>query len=116
MSDPRAGQSPLGTVRKFRRTLAPGVELNNMLLPPEARRSQPFTLDMATIEIGHSLARHSHEQREVWVVTHGSGQLHRGDEDLSIGPGDIVYFQPGVEHQLDNVGDEALRLVSVYWA
>jgi mannose-6-phosphate isomerase-like protein (cupin superfamily) len=41
--------------------------------------------------------------------------LHRGDEVFDVHPGDVVLFQPGVEHELSNTCDEPLRLVSVYW-
>jgi quercetin dioxygenase-like cupin family protein len=102
-------------VRKFDRALAPGVVLHDLILPRALAREMPCTVNTAVLEAGAELPRHSHPQTEIWVITAGSGRLERGGETFEISEGDVVVFEPEVEHRLSNTGGGELRLVSVYW-
>lgn len=106
---------PQGPVRKFPRPLAPGVTLNDLVLPPALGREMPFVLNTASVEAGAELPFHSHTQREIWVVASGHGVLNRGEDTFEIGEGDVVFFESGTPHHLRNTGEADLRLVSVYW-
>ena len=105
-----------GTVRKFGRPLAAGVTLDDLVLPRAQKEQMPFVLNTAQVEVGARLPLHSHSEREIWVITNGSGTLHRDAEAFDVCPGDVVLFQPGVEHELVNTCAEPIRLVSVYWS
>ncbi|MEV4556227.1 cupin domain-containing protein [Kitasatospora sp. NPDC049285] len=116
MSAPeRTARQGAGPVRKFGRPLAPGVVLHDLLLPPAVGRAMPCTLNTAVVAAGAELPRHSHPQTEIWVVAAGRGRLERGPEVFDIAEGDVVVFEPEVEHRLRNTGGTDLRLVSVYW-
>lgn len=104
-----------GPVRKFSREIAPGVVLHDLVLGPAAPAQMPFVINTARVEPGACLPLHHHDQDEIWVVSSGTGTLRRGEETLTIGPGDVLHFWPDVEHQLTNDVAEPIVLVSVYW-
>jgi mannose-6-phosphate isomerase-like protein (cupin superfamily) len=114
-TNPARARGTGGKVRKFGRPLAPGVTLNDLVFPPSFGSSMGFTLNTAVVAIGAELPLHSHDQREVWVIMSGRGVLDRGEETFEIATGDVLLFEPNVEHHLTNVGAEELHLVSVYW-
>lgn len=110
-----ARQQRGGVLRKFPRPLAEGVTLNDLVLGSALRHDMPFVLNTACVAVGAQLPLHSHPQHEIWVIMQGHGMLQRGDEELQISEGDVVYFDPDVEHQLTNTASVELELVSVYW-
>jgi quercetin dioxygenase-like cupin family protein len=58
-----------------------------------------------TYEPGTTVARHSHPTAEqvMWIVE-GDVTMTVGDETRSLGAGDVVVVNPGVEHELHSDG------------
>jgi quercetin dioxygenase-like cupin family protein len=61
----------------------------------------------------HDLHRHPHAEEWEYVLD-GFGIKRVGDEDLQIGPGDIVFTPRGVIHGVVNTSDEVLRTIWGY--
>jgi mannose-6-phosphate isomerase-like protein (cupin superfamily) len=61
---------------------------------------------------GAQQGRHSHPPQQTYLITRGSGVMHVGDEDREVGVGDLVYIPSGVEHGIDNTGEETLTYIS----
>jgi quercetin dioxygenase-like cupin family protein len=83
-----------------------------VLIGPEdgARR---FALRYFEIAPGarSALDRHAHDHG-VYVLT-GRGRVLLGTETHEIGPGDVVYVEPGEVHQFENLGSEPLGFLCV---
>ena len=61
--------------------------------------------------MGQSGSRHAHaDSAEVWMFFAGKGTAFVGSEQMEVGPGQVVYTPPGVEHQFVNTGDEPVKL------
>ena len=56
---------------------------------------------------------HQHED-EIIVIRMGTGIATLGDNELPVGPGDIVYVPQGVWHGLRNDGHEILGMSAIY--
>jgi mannose-6-phosphate isomerase-like protein (cupin superfamily) len=72
-------------------------------------------LEQSLLELdrGASLARDSGTSDEVLFVTSGRGTLHHGGEHHDLDPEAGVLLPAGTRYELENQGDEALRVVSV---
>ncbi len=72
----------------------PGVTLH-------AIGGEQVLLCHVTYEPGTTVRRHSHETAEqvMWIVE-GDVTMTVGDDTKSLGPGDVVVVNPGVEHEL----------------
>jgi mannose-6-phosphate isomerase-like protein (cupin superfamily) len=54
-----------------------------------------------------------HTEDEIYIVTQGRGRLVTPDDDVAVGPGDVVYVPAGEEHRFADVTDD-LALVVVF--
>ncbi|HEY7691879.1 MAG TPA: cupin domain-containing protein [Gaiellaceae bacterium] len=57
---------------------------------------------------------HSHVYDEVVYVIEGEGVLHIGGEQTPIGRGTCIHLPPLVEHCLENVGSNPMRVLGVF--
>ena len=57
---------------------------------------------------------HKHEGSETIFVTHGKGKFGTKDGFVLAEPGDVIYYQPGEEHYLENVGSQTLEFIWIY--
>jgi quercetin dioxygenase-like cupin family protein len=64
------------------------------------------------VEPGARQPRHSHPPQQTYLITRGSGVMHVGDEEREVGVGNLVFIPSGVEHGIDNTGDETLTYIS----
>ena len=63
---------------------------------------------------GKGFAPHAHEKSEqVLYVVEGEAKIQLGDEERTVGPGAAVVVPKGVEHGVENVGDDPLVLMMV---
>lgn len=49
---------------------------------------------------GYRFDRHFHDCGEYWAITEGQARVAVGDEELDVGPGDLVCTPAGVEHDI----------------
>jgi quercetin dioxygenase-like cupin family protein len=79
-------------------TLFPGVRLR-------AIGGEQVLLCHVTYEPGTTVVRHSHPEAEqvMWIIE-GDLTMTVGDETKTLGAGDVVVVNPGVEHELYSEG------------
>lgn len=65
-------------------------------------------------EPGHGPRLHRHPYDETWVVVDGKLTFQLADEQLHIGPGDVVIAPPGVPHKFTNDGPGRSHLVCIH--
>jgi mannose-6-phosphate isomerase-like protein (cupin superfamily) len=63
---------------------------------------------------GQGPSPHRHPYAEVFVMLEGTAAFVLGDEERTVGPGEIVIAPPGVPHAFTNVGDGPLRQVDIH--
>lgn len=59
---------------------------------------------------------HRHEVPEIYFITSGRALWTVGDVTKEVGPGITVYTKPGAEHRMENLGDEPVNAIWVWWA
>jgi mannose-6-phosphate isomerase-like protein (cupin superfamily) len=62
---------------------------------------------------GPPLHRHPWATRE--VVVEGTLLVRLGDDDVEVGPGDLVYTPPNLVHTFVVTGDAPARLIGINW-
>ena len=69
-------------------------------------------IDFTTMPPGTTIGKHTHrsDEEEFYLILKGTGTLQLGDDEFSVGPGDLVRNPPGGTHSLRNVGDGELQL------
>ncbi|WP_374764044.1 mannose-1-phosphate guanylyltransferase/mannose-6-phosphate isomerase [Yunchengibacter salinarum] len=66
------------------------------------------------IRAGEEQALQYHQERtEHWVVVSGKATLERGEDTLTLGPGESTCLPPGVPHRLSNRTDAPVTLIEV---
>jgi len=95
-------------------TPAPFVREVRVLLSPQLQPELAATgtvVGYTEVGVGQSGSRHAHaDSAEVWMFFAGKGTAFVGSEQMEVGPGQVVYTPPGVEHQFVNTGDEPVKL------
>ncbi|WP_353171744.1 cupin domain-containing protein [Acinetobacter rudis] len=75
----------------------------------------PFELSQFTVAVdGHS-PDESHEEREIWIITSGSGQLKYKGAIYNLIAGQAVTFSPNIVHTIKNTGETTLNVISIWW-
>lgn len=65
---------------------------------------------------GESVAVHSHDEEETFIVLGGRVRLTVGGESCEIGPDDVAYIPRDVPHAIANLSEtEPFRMLDMYW-
>lgn len=72
------------------------------------------TLAFTTLEPGHVANPHSHPHEQIVYVLAGRLRFVVGDEETTVGPGDMLVVPSGVEHYAETIGDEAALDLSIF--
>ncbi len=91
------------------KTLVGGIEGGQI----EARDIQFGVWELAPKAIYH---RHAHEVPEIYFVTSGKARWTVGDETREVSAGMAIYTKPGAVHRMENLGDEPVKAIWVWWA
>jgi mannose-6-phosphate isomerase-like protein (cupin superfamily) len=75
----------------------------------------PFQAARFEVPPGATTERDAHDVAELWLVSSGDGTVNSDGTEMTVRPGDMVYFAGRVPHQITNTGSEQLRLFSVWW-
>ena len=88
---------------------------SHQLLFPENSNSSRVTITRVVLQPGAVNPRHRHASSEqIWVALSGSGQLLLADDlTAPFVAGDIVRFEDGEIHGLDNTGSSPFEYLSV---
>jgi len=69
----------------------------------------------ADMPVGEVVGEHTHaDEDQINVVISGEVLATRGDEEILMGPGSVVFVPRGVRHSLRNAGTEPARLLDLY--
>jgi mannose-6-phosphate isomerase-like protein (cupin superfamily) len=102
-------------IRKLdRAALAPENGHSQRLLPWPTLNA-PFEGAWNVVLDGTSTVMHAHHEYEIFVAVSGAAELKSGDERVPFTAGDIVFFPPGVDHQVINETGGDFEMFSVWW-
>jgi len=71
-----------------------------------------LTITRVTVDPGSSQVCHSHEPEQVYVILAGEGLMSVGDDQQTVGAGDLVHIPSNTEHGVENTGDQPLEYLS----
>jgi mannose-6-phosphate isomerase-like protein (cupin superfamily) len=57
---------------------------------------------------------HKHPYEEVFVTLEGQARVVVGDDELAVGPGDVVIVPPDTPHAFTNTGQGQLRQIDIH--
>ena len=88
-----------------------GSEIRELMHPTEhGNTNQSFA--EATVPVGSQTQRHKHIQtEEIYHVTQGVGLMSLGERQFEVRDGDTVCIQPGVAHNIKNLGEVPLKIL-----
>jgi quercetin dioxygenase-like cupin family protein len=72
------------------------------------------TLAFTTLDPGHAPNPHSHPHEQIVYILSGSLRFTAGDEQVTVGPGDMLVIPPGTEHWAETIGSEPALDLSVF--
>ncbi len=93
-----------------RTALPNGGELSEV----DAGTSKDICILEATVPAGHATGVHAHAGDEHHVILAGRWRLTQGEHVTELGPGDYLAWDPTVPHDVQNIGDEAGRMLVIY--
>jgi quercetin dioxygenase-like cupin family protein len=89
---------------------APGTSVRQLI---SQKQDGAPVYDMRMIEIepeGHT-PHHTHPYEHENFIVEGQGEVFIEGEWHELGPGDVVFVPPGVQHQYRNTGDTVFRFL-----
>jgi mannose-6-phosphate isomerase-like protein (cupin superfamily) len=90
-----------------------GCQIKEWLHPKNDSIDLPYSIAMATIDIGQKSYKHKLEQAEVYLITSGQGCMHINDEQMNVSAGDAIYIEPSSIQWIENISKEPLRFVAI---
>ncbi len=91
------------------KTLIGGIE-GGQIEQPDV---QFGTWELAPGAIYHG---HVHEAPEIYYILSGKARWTVGEETREVGPGMAVYTPPGAMHRMENLSDEPVSAIWLWWA
>ncbi len=74
----------------------------------------PFKIKRIEVKKGASLSLQMHHHRsEHWIVVSGSAKVINGADEIVLNANQSTYIHAGLQHRLENVGEENLVLIEV---
>ena len=71
--------------------------------------AEHFAMRMFEVAPKTQIAPHSHSWEHEVYILEGNGIFSNGEEDLTVGPGSVVFIPGDEPHQLYNCGDKPMR-------
>ncbi len=95
-----------------------GCTIRELLHPKNDAVDLPYSLALATVDIGSKSYQHKLEQTEVYHILQGQGRMFIENEDCDVGVGDVIVIHADAEQWIENIGREPLifsAIVSPPW-
>jgi methionyl-tRNA synthetase len=93
----------------------PGVTVEKANFSARGPALTPFRGCKLALTPGSSSAPDAHLKRECWLVASGEGLLSYNGREYRVAPGDFLYFEPNLSHQVTNDGQEELLIFALWW-
>ena len=90
-----------------------GCRIREWLHPKNDPVELPYSIAMATVDIGQQSYKHKLKQMEVYLITSGQGRMHIDDEEQFVAAGDAIIIPSECVQWIDNVGEEVLRFIVI---
>jgi mannose-6-phosphate isomerase-like protein (cupin superfamily) len=92
----------------------PGVLKRVIATRDEMLPGRPQMINWAKLPAGQSFRAHYHEDmEETFVIVRGRAEMHVGEQDIAVGPGDTVVVAPREVHSMHNAGTEDVEYLVV---
>jgi len=75
----------------------------------------PFELSQFVVDVGGYSPDEFHDEREIWIITNGSGQLTYKGVMYELKAGQAVKFDSNEVHTIKNTGNKILSVISIWW-
>jgi mannose-6-phosphate isomerase-like protein (cupin superfamily) len=95
-----------------------GCTIRELLHPQNDAVDLPYSLALATVDVGRKSYQHKLEQTEVYHILQGHGRMFIENEDNKVGVGDVIVIPAEALQWIENIGNEPLifsAIVSLPW-
>ncbi|MGQ9666181.1 MAG: cupin domain-containing protein [Anaerolineae bacterium] len=89
---------------------APGVTIR-WLIDEDHDGAPYYAMRLIEVAPGGHTPRHAHPFEHENFILEGKGRLLIGDTWHEVGPGDVAFVPPGVEHTYENAGDAPFKFL-----
>lgn len=90
-----------------------GCLIREWIHPKNDSVDLPYSVAMATVEIGKQSYKHKLEQTEVYIVFSGEGVMHIDDEEQDVISGEAILVPANATQWIENTGDEELCFLAI---
>ncbi|MFT5425351.1 MAG: mannose-6-phosphate isomerase-like protein (cupin superfamily) [Gammaproteobacteria bacterium] len=90
-----------------------GCNIRELLHPKNDVVDLPYSLALATVEIGKQSYQHKLEQTEVYHILQGHGQMIVDSEVCEVVAGDVIVIPEQALQWIENIGNEPLVFVAI---
>jgi mannose-6-phosphate isomerase-like protein (cupin superfamily) len=77
----------------------------------EFLRVSALSLGIYTLKAGHADPQQPHTEDEVYYVHSGRGRFRVGENDVTVGPGSVLFVERLVEHRFHDIAEDMTILV-----
>jgi len=90
-----------------------GCSIRELLHPKNDAVDLPYSLALATVDIGSKSYQHKLEQTEVYHILQGQGRMFIENEDSEVGVGDVIVIPAEALQWIENIGGEPLVFTAI---
>ena len=90
-----------------------GCQIQEWLHPKNDDIDLPYSVAIATVDVGQHSYKHKLEQAEVYLITSGRGLMHIDDETKEVKAGDAIYIEPLRTQWIENIADDILQFTAI---
>lgn len=90
-----------------------GCQIQEWLHPKKDVVELPYSVAIATVDVGQHSYKHKLQQAEVYLITAGRGLMHIDDEVREVTAGDAIYIEPLCIQWIENIAEEALCFMAI---
>ena len=90
-----------------------GCTIRELLHPENDAIDLPYSLALATVDIGKTSFQHKLEQTEVYHILQGHGRMFIENEDSEVTAGDVIVIPEEALQWIENIGNEPLVFAAI---
>ena len=97
------------------KTLISNIPCLNIVNLTLGKHLPPFNAECYQIEFAEEALLDRESIFEIWLVVKGRAKVKYRDSIKPVSTGDIIYFYSFQAHQLIDVGNEGITIISIWW-